>query len=387
MSRAFYLILFVSLVSATPPILSVQEHNSDLANYLENNIDESTSKSASLTVFGQSITVRASADIVGPSVMVDDLTYPLDELSMLFSRGYYLSHLACNKDNHPTECDLDEDGCVEFEENATVEYDMEATFTFRNVSISVPFSSTVIPVPEEILEEMKTSSGAENLTVAVEGSVVFAYFINDEEGPSCSEEVYKVSRSISIASNRSFAVGGQQKLFFLQAPILREQLASNNHFDVILLTQCPIYFVEFGVDGSTHNFTIKNFSIFEEDGVERIRSGELSLPHIVFHGQNITTPTSLEKEDYSFAYVYTLNFTYIGVGEHNLSIRVIDEFLESAEYNETILSREISLKNTEGNETTRPNTTYPIAELNIIGLGAGFIAIVILVISLRSWFS
>ncbi|MFH1785409.1 MAG: hypothetical protein ABH842_03190 [Candidatus Micrarchaeota archaeon] len=393
--REVIILLFFSLLFAAPPIDAVQEYNSNMANYLEDNFNSNISQSSSTEIFGQSLDLLTSVDIVGPTLTIDNLTYSTDSISLLLARGHFISHLTsndgqstCNVDYHPLpNCDLDYDDCAEFEQNSSVVYSAEILFTFQNTSVSVPFSSTIIEIPEEITSKMESSSGADQLDVSVSGDAIFTYLINDNEfdGLQCNDNLYSINVSIPISVNDSFAVAGQKKLFFLRAPILLEQWESNNHFDVIVLSQSPLFYAEILLDGnSATNFTLKNFSITTGPyGVERIISENTLLG--IEHGPNVTTPSLLEEENNSFAYSYEFNFTYVGIGKHNLSLFVIDNFLGFAQYNETILSRTLTHNTANNSVSSRPSLPYPITTLNATQLSLGFIVLIVFLAFVYFW--
>jgi hypothetical protein len=239
---------------------------------------------------------------------------------------------------------------------------------------------------------MRTSSGNDSLLVTLSGNVVFSYLINDRtfDGFQCNDNIYYTTQSIPISIAQSFTVAGNEKLFFLRSPVLKEQWASNNNFDVIVFSQAPIYYAEILLDNNTSaNFTLSTFSTVTVDyAIDKIVSTRLNASNSAEYGPNVTTPTPLENENYSFAYVYEFNFTYLEVGEHNLSIMVVDTFLGTAQYNETISSRTLSYAGmVDTQDAARPSISYPTSQLNNIQLTIGFIAIIVFLAFVHSWIS
>jgi hypothetical protein len=296
-------------------------------------------------------------EVPATTVMVDNLTSPIDGLAIMMPRGYYMSHLTsgssqtCNQAHHPSDdCDLDADSCAEFEENTSVSYDIDITFSFGDESATVPFSSTIITVPDEILNAMRTSSGNDSLLVTLSGNVVFSYLINDRtfDGFQCNDNIYYTTQSIPISIAQSFTVAGNEKLFFLRSPVLKEQWASNNNFDVIVFSQAPIYYAEILLDNNTSaNFTLSTFSTVTVDyAIDKIVSTRL-----------------------------------------NASM-VVDTFLGTAQYNETISSRTLSYAGmVDTQDAARPSISYPTSQLNNIQLTIGFIAIIVFLAFVHSWIS
>lgn len=407
--RAVFFLLLLHLVfsQSFPPIVSVEEHNLAMANSLENNFNSNVSASGSLGVsfdsYSQQLNLFTSVDIAGMSINVENLTYPRENLSVLIARGYNIDHLSsnenftCNSSYHPIPyCDFDEDECPEFEANSSVVYQINVIFVFRNLSLSVPFSSTILVVPEEIRNEMLSSSGLEDLNISIVGNTLVSYQINNQQfvDGQCTDSLMDLSSSIPITTNRSFPVAGTKKLFFLRSPVLGEQLTSNNHFDVIVLSQSPLYYGEIGFDGNpSKNFTFKTFSIATGPyGLEEIVVNKSEVLNFAEYRPNLTTPTLLEKENYSFAYIYEFNSTYEAIGDHNLSLLIIDVFLGSEKHAETIKSRMLSYggKWAENGSPISPDLARPSIlpsqnQLNYITIGLGLVALAVFLAFVNFW--
>ncbi|MFH1521122.1 MAG: hypothetical protein ABID61_05745 [Candidatus Micrarchaeota archaeon] len=410
MRAVFFLLLLPLVFSQSPPITEVEGHNLAMADFLENNFNSSVSETGSVSVslgsYSQQFSLFTSIDIAGMSLVIENLTYPSESLSVLVARGYHIDHLVslsgnesnivCNSSYHPTSyCDFDGDGCPEFETNSSVVYQMYLTFSFRNISSTIPFSSTIVPVPKEILSEMSSSSGLDQLNISITGDTFVLYQINNQQFDSqCTDNILNISTTIPISTNRLFAVAGKNKLFFLSSPILSEQLASNNHFDVIVLSQSPLYYGEIDFDGNqSKNFTFKNFSIISgRYGIEEIISNKTEILNFAEYGPNLTTPTLLEKENHSFAYVYAFNSTYKAIGEHNLSLLVVDVFLGTEKHTETITSRMLSYGGIWAEngsiispETTRPSMSPTQNNLNPVTISLGLVVLAVLLAFVNFW--
>lgn len=395
--RAIFFLLLIPIVLSQPPIDAVESYNLAMnLTTLDGNLSEG-SMPVSFGSYSGQINFSTGIDIAGMSLTIDNLTSSRKNLAVLIARGEDLNHLipspdselACNSSYHPTPyCDFDGDGCPEFETNASIIYQMNVTFAFRNASSTVPSSSTIVQVPEEIRTEMSSSSGLDALNITITGNSIILYQINDQQIGQCTDSLSNFSSSVPISSNRSFQVAGTKKLFFVRSPVLGEQLSSNNHFDVIVLSQSPLYYGEF--DNS--QFTFKNFSIIVNSyGLEEIVSNKTSLLNFAEYGPNLTTPSLLEKQNYSFAYIYEFNSTYTAVGEHNLSLLVIDVFSGSEKHNATIMSRMLSYggkwaeNGSPISQLARPSASLSQDNLNSISISLGLVALAVFLAFVNYW--
>lgn len=417
--RLIFLLLLSSVVFgyADPPISEVMGDNTAAAQGLEGYYNASTANNSAITLYfgnyNTTLDLSASLDIVGPSLLVDNMAYPVDGLSLIVARGTEQDHLLalpadgfddffCDYDwfyggaQYAWRCDFDGDTCAEFENRTFVEYNVDATFTFRDVSESVPVTSTLVPFPSGVLEEMEDSSGSEMLNVSLDGDVTFIYEINDRASGfgDCSSNYTNFSRSIPFSANRSFTVGGVHKLFFLRAPVLREQWFRNNHFDVVVLSQSPLYKASVSLNGNqSRNFTFKNFTVVSDHyGMQQILSNRTNETGYSESETNGTTPVQLEYENHSFSYVYEFNYGYPGLGVNNLSLSVDDNFLGFAQYNESILSRMLSY-NGSATETgapfdgnlSRKSSGFRKEEMASLTVGLGLAAFIVLLAFLNFW--
>jgi hypothetical protein len=351
---------------------------------------------------------NASVAIAGMSLMLDNGTYPYPagtfpypsyNLAVLVARGAQMAHLMSTSENltcdNPLlydECDFDGDGCAEYEDSANVSYVGTVTFKFRDIENATPFSSTLVQVPPYILDAMKSSSGTEQLTVNITGKIIFTYNINDQ-GTDCVNHPINITPNVSFSTSRNFTVYGTNKLFFLRAPVLREQWFRNNRFDVVVFSQAPLYHADIYLNGNrTRNLTLRTFEINSSSyGVQEIISS-LSSPDGWSEAVNLATPTPLEAGNLSFAYIYGFNYSYEGIGQNNLSLVVNDSFLGQARYGEQLLSRMLSYNGTgtENGSTMPPGQVRPSAAfkpdyLASVELVLGLLALLFLLSFVNLW--
>jgi len=353
-----------------------------------------------------------SVDIIAPNLVVDNLTHPTPGLAILTARGYQQEHLTaipnegfpdftCDADwfyggaQYSDRCDFDNDFCAEFENQTYVIYSTNVTFIFKNISENASFSSNLIPVPQSILEAMKNSSGIDNLMVLIEGNVSFIYTINDRgfDGVDCTSSYYNITGHVPLSVNKSFAVAGTKKLFFLRSPVLREQWFRSNRFNTIVLSQSPLYYAEISKDGNqTWNSTLREFyNVTDNYTVMYVFSNKTSEKGWS-EAVNLTTPTLLQDTNHSFAYIYEFNYSYLGLGKHALSLDVNDSFLGSAHYGEVLLSRMLSYNGTfseQGKpideEITRKSAGFTKQGLGFVELALGFVALILFLSFLNFW--
>ncbi len=418
--RLFFLLLLPSLVFgqyAEPPISDVVGNNTLLVPSLEGYYNASAANNSTVQItfgdYSTDVPVSASLEIAGLSILVDNMTYPMEGLSLIVAWGYRQGHIVslpvegseaffCDYDwfqggmQYAWMCDFDGDSCAEFENRTFVVYDVDATFTFRNVSESVPIDSTLVPLPSSVLEAMEDSSGSEMLNVSLEGEVIFIYEINDRGFGfgDCSSNYSNVSGSIPFSVNRSFVVGGVHKLFFLRSPVLREQWFRNNHFNVVVLSQAPLYRADIFLNGNlSRNFTIREFNITSNPyGLQEIVSNKTNESGHLEGKTNGTTPVQLQHENHSFSYTYEFNHSYIGLGMNNLSLAVEDNFLGPGRYDERLLSRMLSYNGT-ATETgapfdeglSRKSSGFRKDEMATLTISLGLVAFVLLLAFVNFW--
>jgi len=432
----FVAVLLVSVPPAfaapqlsSPPINEVVAYNLALAPSLDNSYDPSTANRTTITIilgggaFTHDLSVSHNLDVAGLSLLEDNMTHPVPDLAIILTRGYSMAHLIsipvegegnflCDRtffeyisDETAWRCDFDGDYCAEYEDSSGMAYNANVTFSFRNDSISVPLESNisnVIPIPDTLLKAMEDSSGADNLTINISGELVFFYVMNDRHmgyGDECGSNLISFEKSMPLSINRSYAVAGTHKLFFLKAPVLREQWFRNNRFDGIVLSQSPLRHAEISLNGNlTSNLSLRTFEVvFGPHGLEIIQSN-LSETVPAMESINLTTPIPLEQGNSSFAYIYRFNYSYDGLGENNLSLVVYDSFSGPEEfdrYDETLQSRMLSYggKTLETGQPVQENPLTPsrgsIAVqldplLTLPALGLGFLVLLLIPV-FNSW--
>ncbi|MBI5227953.1 hypothetical protein HY988_05175 [Candidatus Micrarchaeota archaeon] len=371
----------------------------------------------------QSLPISFSIEIAGPSVLVDNSTYPLPGLMVVVPMGYKSGDLKslpdgqdiCNEgyglelihSGIAAPCDFDGDSCVEYQVNRTVIPHLNGEFTFRNVSASVPISSSAVQIPQNVFAAMNDSSGADLLFLNISGTAEFVYGIDDRKPAigSCSDNFTTQSFSIPIAIKRNFSVSGRGKLFFLTAPITREQWVRDNHFDNIILSQSELYHVDIFLNNNkTHNITLRTFDLVNDRyGLMRIVSNKSDQTSsaladqgiLLFENKNFTNPPNpvpLELGNSSFAYIYYINSTYAGLGENNLTISVNDSFLGAANRTEVLTSKFLSYDGTHlenggsfNYSTTRKSASFDVGVLNPITLSALFVGVILFAIFANFW--
>lgn len=413
--RLLILLLIPLAFAQQPPLESLMDGNAAAALALDGQYEPGSSLNSTLILrfgdYSQQVNLSASLGIIGLSPSIDNMSCATDGMSAIFLRGAQADALVslpsegypdffCDRNyflhmnDYAWRCDFDGDYCIEYVDGVFPSYDMNVTFRFRNVSESVPFSSTLIEVPPMILDEIKSASGAENLTIILEGNMTFIYQVDNRSYGygDCSGNLSNISQGIPVSINRSFSVGGEKKLFFLKAPVLREQWFRNSRFDTIVLSQCPLYSAQIYEDGNiSRNITLRNYTLATDAyGIGSLESLLLE-PDGYMEGKNLSTPVPLEEEGNSFYFAYQFNHSYSALGKKNLSIRVWDSVLHQASFNDSLESRMLS--HNGFTETGSPEALYPSrpsallepGSLRHVTLGLGLIGIVLILAFVNNW--
>ncbi len=415
--RIFLILLLFSIAFAQPSIENIMDWNGDYATNLENVYNVSFAQNGTMVAtFGNSsarnISLSASVQVAGMNLLMDNLTYPHENLSLILARGEDAGHLnafhedgytdfVCDKywfygsGQYPHRCDFDGDSCAEFENDSFVNYDTNATFIFNDVNETVRTSSNVIEVPSEILEEMEHSSGTDLLNVSIVSAALFTTIFNDRgfAGMDCTSYYINVTQNVTLYLNASFPVAGKQKLFFQRSPILNEQWFRNNQFNLIIMSQSPLYYAETYLNGNqTKNYTLREFNTTNNSfNLTEIVSNK-TIPEGWSESLNLTTPIPLSETDDSYSYIYGFNSTYSGLGKNTLGILVIDSFMGEAEYENVILSRMLSYngtKNELGGEIdpsiTRGSAGFQKGQISNVEIGLGFLAVIVMLAFVNFW--
>jgi hypothetical protein len=402
---------------AIPPLDELMANNTAAAAALEGYYNSSFAQNGTLMLrigsYSQPAGISASAIIIGLSPSIDNLSCAADGMGLVSARGHEEGHLTalpspgypdfyCDSSwfNDPGRqyewrCDFDGDNCAEYENRTIVTYDANVTFAFRNVTESVRYGSTYAPIPPAIMAELGNASGAENLSVNISGNVTFLYEINDRiYGGDCTSNFTNVSGSVPISVNATFAVGGHEKLFFMVAPILREQWFRSNRFDMVVLSQCPLYRAEILMNNeSASNITLRDFNLTtDEYGFMRMVSNLSASPEWSEYANAVANPLPMEARNNSFAFAYRFNHTYAGMGESNLSLIVDDSALNSSQFDDTLLSRMLSFggNTTEfglpsANTPSRPSAAFGQGSLTRLEIGLGLVGLVLILAFLNFW--
>ena len=390
--------LALSFAYVDPPIAEVMGHNLDTA--FLHSLTNRTPADLELT---NGHPVYFNATLIGVFPSVED-RIPADpspyEHKILWTWGEdYLPSI--NKTFNVTDPVTNE---------TTICYDVpltlvNTTYTFRiivnNIS-GLPYgkppsdiSAFDFPLDASQLEEINAT---EKVEVRLEYKVVYRYSnSNSPCGP------VEDSFTIYEQSELHYYVENGNVVFFTARPVLGEQWFQNNHFDNLIFSKKKFYKAEMYLDGNeTGNASIYNFSIYTDSfGTMFINtSRENNYTNATLDEYNETyTPTPLLEENETFRYLYEENYTYEGIGYHNLTIVLTDHFLHTYTYNRTLSSRALSpgeLGETNlsgllaGNSTqnlTRPNYVQPPQQLNQILIPTNALAIIFIIIALAGWWA
>lgn len=409
---------------AQPPVADTHSYNILAATGMEDHYDEEAPVGTTVFItFGnytQQVRANASVQIAGASVVVDGAICPRHDLSIITARGSKMGALislpsqgypnfACNRTwfEHMTNetswrCDFDHDDCAEFVNRSFVDYGrVNVTFLFRNLSVSEDFDHNVVEVPDGILDAMRNSSGAENLTVFIQGDLLFVYEINNRSSDDCGTNSYRyVNATAELNINRSIPVYGTNVLFFLRSPVLREQWARNNRFDVVVLSQSPLYHADIFLNRDlSRNITLRGFAVEDnEQGLREIVSDYSNLSNVSSpagwseHTNASVTPIPLEAAGNPFAYAYEFNYSYSGVGQNMLALAVNTSCAGSARYEDVLLSRMLSyngvlMENGRPFDASvaRPSMAPQEEVLMRIDIGLGLVALVLILSFVNFW--
>jgi hypothetical protein len=408
----------------SPPLEAIGSNNHGLASGLEGLYNRSAATGTIITLqFGndaKGIYVSSSVDPVGFSYAVDGAACPNDGLALLVARGI---------ETEPPG-DFDNDGCPESATLLSADYSFASvTFSFRGINESSQFLSTYIPVPDSVLATARDSSGTGNLTVTIRGIVRASYELDNpaNSDASCVDNITYAAAVLPIPSTtHSFRVYGRKKLFFLQAPVLREQWFRNNRFDVIVLSQAPIYHAEVRLNNNlSENISMERFMMDNSTGpyglweafsapFNPIAAGDNStnqtnstnetwpgqaLPQLrsgqhwsEYPMNSSITPSPLEESSNAFSYAYGFNSSYEGIGANNLSLAVWDVCGGNGSVSEPISSRMLSyggttLENGSPIDASISRGSVPFTEdtLSRAEISIGLVAVVLLLSFINYW--
>lgn len=417
----FLLLLVLPAFSyySSPPVDAVIEHNANMADELDDAYNPAIAKHSSTWIFppNSSLDSSASMEVAGLTLTIDNSTSANDDLEVIIARGYEEGGLACLTDEgtldpscncdhdyweefksshvYAKRCDLDNDKCMEYIHGTNVEYGGEVLFIFRNTTATEPIEGpNIVPVPGGMLAEMENASGTENLTAKLNATIKLIYEINDRksiDNVSCVDDFFTLNVTFRFSEERNFTVEGRNKIFFLKAPVLREQWHMNNHFDVIVLSQSRLYLADTELNGQencsfrTHYFD----TVSDSYGLWTITmqpEDEVDFGKADFNG------APLSEYNHSYGYYYEFDCPYEGLGRNNLSLEVVDLYGRDAYYSEMITSRMLSYggnKNELGapiqSEVTRQSAAFKTDNLQMVKISAGMLGALLILAVAKRW--
>jgi hypothetical protein len=248
--------------------------------------------------------------------------------------------------------------------------------------------------------QLEAINATEKVEVRLEYGGSYVYVNNDH---TCGGHAVQLVVVVKAGGHSElyYYVENGNVVFFLARPVLGEQWFQNNHFDNLIFSKKKFYKTEIYLDGNkTGKASIYNFSIYTDSFgtmfINASRENNYTNASLEEYGE-VYTPTPLLEENETFRYLHEENYSYEGIGYHNLTIIITDHFLHNYTYDRTLLSRALSpeeLGETNlsglmaGNGTqnlTRPNYKEPAPQLNQILMPTGALAIIFVVIALAGW--
>lgn len=404
-SAVVLLVLFFSFSSVfalydEPPIANVTAHNLALATSLDDSFSQVKAVNGTITMLfntsgpnGTSSSfnlplLHASAALVSIDPSIDNATIASGAPVLLLARGAYAAPLAPS--------DYDNDGCVESQLSSSVSPSALATFSFGDVSETVPVSGNLVQVPERVLAAMGNSTGVDVLQVRLNATFDFTYDVDDpiEVAGTCTDNIVSFHSPLHVSDARNWSVEGNRTLYFLLEPVLGEQWFRDNRFDSVVFSDSLIYAGSISGPGNqSYAFRIYGFDITNDSyGAWHAVSVELPSGHdgiAGYYAQN--TPTALEHDSATYSYVYDFNYSYQGIGENVLTLEV--QLLSGANrtFQERLLSRALTYS---GNITelgtpaepsiSRPSLGFSADTIGEASLGLGLAGLLLVVILLNS---
>lgn len=403
------LLLFLVCIScffaytANPPIADIIQNNDAAARLLNDSFNESTAKEASLTVLGRNLLVKGNMAIAGLSPLVDNATN--GTLAVIIEKGAEMDNFG--------RLDTDNDGCIESEEQKAAYYNITVEFRLGDTAeIAKPYEKNetigtktyadamenVVNATPTITERAKNASGNESLEVRLNGSITFVYLINDGEKTfdgSCVSNKKIFEAVMDFDDYREVTAAGENKLFFLVKPVLREHWYGDEEISWILLSQRKVYEIEVRTengsgDSRSVKFQLYNFDVIgNEWGIKQIVSIENDASS-VFAGRTATAAAPLNEKNTTFTYLYMINYSGdAGLGKKNLTIKAKDVFFGEEKSNDVVYGRQLSLgEKTETGapfswETTRKSFVPAAQESRVVWVLFGAFSIVIILMLIK----
>lgn len=274
------------------------------------------------------------------------------------------------------------------------------TVNDSSFSIDVPFST----------EELSVNAPYQNISVLLSGEFNFLYdrtvlhyqYLQCSEGgaaegcvPSC--ELYSIDSDIAnfskkFSSNLTYVVEGANTLFFLTKPVLREQWHRNNLFDSLVFSNKVFYrSVILFNEEKISNTSIYDFDLYNDSiGIYYIKTINKSddvndTSTIMKESTGLFSPHTIQNQVYSYSYLYQVNATYRGVGKNNITLLLIDRFLNNATKKEQINSRTLSLdgvprEGSSSTDFTRPNIISNNQTITSVIVGVGILGVFLFIV-------
>ena len=271
-------------------------------------------------------------------------------------------------------------------------------FYFRNITkeVNVDSNNFVIPFTRE---ELATS---ENDTLLVNMSANFEFEYNIEyntytdffdEGCVIDKEVNEtITITKNAFSSKEYLVEGEEILYFLEKPVLKEQWFKNNRFDLVVLANKELKYIEIRKNNSTigtagfHEFEVET----DEHGIKKIISNQTNNENGTQTTKQYTKtlPKGLEKQNKTFYIAYQINSSYEGIGNNALGLFLEDDFGGEVKIEEQLLSRalsntELGFANSNEIELSRQNFTTKDKEIDFTYLELGAVGLLALIIFRR----
>jgi len=384
-----------------PPFAEVSAHNLALAPAFDDSYDPSIAVNGTMGMdfYGTDIywvpihkhvdlqLINASARILTMEPSVGESISASASPVLLFAWGSNATPL-------PTR-DWEGDDCAEYQNGSSVSRSALVTFSFGNASESVSAVNNTVLIPDSILAAMANTTGTDVFQVRLNATFNFTYTIDDrrpshDEG--CAQHLANYSSSISAMDERNWTVEGNRTLFFLVAPVLGEQWFRNNHFDTVLFSNSRIYAGNISADSNqAKNFRLYEFNITNDSQgvwhIEAVPAQGLSEGIAGYSAYN--TPVPLAPDNFTYGYVYELNYSYEGLGGHALEDDVSGLFSRSV-FSREILSRMLSysgnVSETGGPadpSVTRKSAAFSPDSMNTVTLSLGLAGLLLIVLLMR----
>lgn len=397
-------VLALSFAYTDPPIAEVMGHNLD-PSFL-NSLMDRVPEDLVLDPYSDDA-VYFNANLIGVFPSVED-RIPADpspyEHKILWSWGEnystYIVRSGLEATVGNTTCTFNDVALGIEPDETTYLFVLKVQDATRATYTSPPSSISAFDFPLS-REELEEFNATEKMEVRLEYEARYHYTADRMCGGHAVELLVVVEAGGH--SELYYYVENGNVIFFTVRPVLGEQWFRNNHFDNLIFSKRKFYKSEIYLDGNkAGKASIYNFSIYTDSyGTMFINSSrENNYTNATLEEYGLVyTPVPLIHENETFRHLYEENYSYEGLGYHNLSIVVTDHFLHTYEYNRTLLSR--ALDEMEANEAlnsglalggniskqnaARPNYSAPEQYLNQIALPASALGMIFIVIAVATW--